>query len=132
MRGGAQPPDFSAANVCGDSLLVCGTCLSYDGDAGTYTAISPFGSSGPHDLIVYDPTTSNSIIIDFAYDLANASDPLSNFQNADGNYANGGVAGTVDPTPLPAALPLFATGLGAMGLLGWRRKRKYTAAIADA
>ena len=27
-------------------------------------------------------------------------------------------------TPLPGALPLFATGLGAMGLLGWRRKRK--------
>jgi hypothetical protein len=26
--------------------------------------------------------------------------------------------------PGPAALPLFATGLGAMGLLGWRRKRK--------
>ena len=32
-------------------------------------------------------------------------------------------------TPLPAALPLFATGLGALGLLGWRRKRK-NAAIA--
>ena len=27
-------------------------------------------------------------------------------------------------TPLPAALPLFATGLGALGLIGWRRKRK--------
>jgi len=27
-------------------------------------------------------------------------------------------------TPLPAALPLFATGLGVLGLLGWRRKRK--------
>jgi hypothetical protein len=27
-------------------------------------------------------------------------------------------------TPLPTALPLFATGLGAMGLIGWRRKRK--------
>ena|ERR1700733_2094450 len=27
-------------------------------------------------------------------------------------------------TPLPAALPLFASALGAMGLLGWRRKRK--------
>jgi hypothetical protein len=26
--------------------------------------------------------------------------------------------------PLPGALPLFATGLGALGLLGWRRKRK--------
>jgi fibro-slime domain-containing protein len=30
-------------------------------------------------------------------------------------------------TPLPAALPLFATGLGAFGLLGWRRKRKQVA-----
>jgi len=27
-------------------------------------------------------------------------------------------------TPLPAALPLFATGLGVLGLIGWRRKRK--------
>jgi hypothetical protein len=29
-----------------------------------------------------------------------------------------------NPTPLPATLPLFAGGLGALGLLGWRRKRK--------
>ena len=36
----------------------------------------------------------------------------------------GGATGTIDPTPLPAALPLFATGLGGLGLLGWRRKRK--------
>ena len=27
-------------------------------------------------------------------------------------------------TPIPAALPLFATGIGGLGLLGWRRKRK--------
>jgi hypothetical protein len=33
-------------------------------------------------------------------------------------------------TPLPAALPLFATGLGALGLLGWRRIRKNTTAVA--
>jgi hypothetical protein len=33
-------------------------------------------------------------------------------------------------TPVPAALPLFATGLSAMGLFGWRRKRKNTALLA--
>jgi hypothetical protein len=38
----------------------------------------------------------------------------------------------VAATPLPAALPLFATGLGAMGLFGWRRKRKNTGATAAA
>jgi hypothetical protein len=33
-------------------------------------------------------------------------------------------ASLVPSVPLPSALPLFATGLGALGLLGWRRKRK--------
>ena len=37
---------------------------------------------------------------------------------------------TPGDTPLPAALPLFATGLGALGLLGWRRKRKAAALAA--
>ena len=36
----------------------------------------------------------------------------------------------VGTTPLPAALPLFASGLGALGLFGWRRKRKNASAIA--
>jgi hypothetical protein len=33
-------------------------------------------------------------------------------------------------TPLPAALPLFASGLGGLGFLGWCRKRKATALAA--
>jgi hypothetical protein len=41
------------------------------------------------------------------------------------------VVGTAEAaTPLPAALPLFATGLGALGLLGWRRKKKSVALAA--
>ena len=35
-------------------------------------------------------------------------------------------------TPLPSTLPLFATGLGAMCLFGWRRKRKTVRAVAAA
>jgi hypothetical protein len=42
------------------------------------------------------------------------------------NLAFTGVA----ETPLPAALPLFATGLGGLGLLGWRRKKKAAALAA--
>jgi len=30
----------------------------------------------------------------------------------------------VTTTPLPAALPLFGTGLGPMGFVGWWRKRR--------
>ena len=33
-------------------------------------------------------------------------------------------------TPIPAALPLFASGLGGLGLISWRRKRKKAKVIA--
>ena len=33
----------------------------------------------------------------------------------------------VSAVPLPAALPLFGTGLGIMGFIGWRRKRRMAA-----
>jgi hypothetical protein len=36
----------------------------------------------------------------------------------------------VSATPIPSALPLFASGFGAMGLFGWWRKRKNAAATA--
>jgi hypothetical protein len=41
-------------------------------------------------------------------------------------------AEVVTATPLPAALPLFAGGLGMIGLIGRRRKRKNASAIAAA
>lgn len=37
---------------------------------------------------------------------------------------------SLNATPLPAALPLFATGLGALGLFGWRKKKKRSAPAA--
>ena len=48
-----------------------------------------------------------------------------------GSYEGTITAGAPIPgTPLPAALPLFAGGLGVMGLFGWRRKRKAQAVAA--
>ena len=48
----------------------------------------------------------------------------------DGINLTASLAQGTSATPLPAALPLFATGLGAMGLFGWRRKRKAQAVAA--
>lgn len=31
---------------------------------------------------------------------------------------------SIAPVPLPAAVPLFAAGLSAMGFMGWRKRRK--------
>jgi hypothetical protein len=64
-------------------------------------------------------------------DAATANGLFSRAYDINGVFsANDGVGlvtefdGTPVNTPLPAALPLFATGLGGLGLLGWRRKRK--------
>jgi hypothetical protein len=52
--------------------------------------------------------------------------PDSSFALPYGINNKGQIVGTygVTVTPLPAALPLFVTGLGVMGLFGWRKKRK--------
>jgi hypothetical protein len=79
------------------------------GDGGSASA-----SADPHFFIdlSFDPTF----------------DPTGYSLSLDGGVGNGIPSdfGT-SATPLPAAFPLFATGLGALGLLGWRRKRKQAA-----
>ena len=80
----------------------------------------------------YDPsalggteTFSGSIDPTFliAPGVANADAYSIIFSDGIGNDAS------VSAAPSPAALPLFATGLGMMGLLGWRRNRTNPAAI---
>jgi PEP-CTERM motif len=59
--------------------------------------------------------------------------PLNTYvlwQGLESTYYYGAFTVSVAQTPLPATLPLFATGLGALGLVGWHRKRK-KAALAD-
>jgi hypothetical protein len=106
-------------------------------------------STGPTGLpIAWSISATQSTyatLIESCNDLANC---LTNPAADDGYVAGGelgfgsvighpGLWSTSSPsspsaTPLPAALPLFATGLGGLGLLGWRRKRKNTAALAVA
>jgi hypothetical protein len=45
-----------------------------------------------------------------------------------GDHTVGGIS--VSATPIPTTLPLLATGLGALAMLGWWRKRKVAAALA--
>jgi len=60
------------------------------------------------------------------------TDGSGNFVTLVTEGGSGSIAGGTSTTPLPATLPLFATGLGGLGLFGWRRKRKNGAALAAA
>jgi hypothetical protein len=66
--------------------------------------------------LTYDSRWGQIVVIDFCGYCVTAFGAAGGIDNVNFSVAS--------ETPLPAALPLFATGLGAFGLLGWRRKRK--------
>jgi hypothetical protein len=78
-----------------------------------------------------------SVTTSFAPTLANGLNDYFLFGSPGGVVAfgnvvvpNGANSLTVSPVPLPGTFTLFATGLGAMGLLAWYRKRKIRSATA--
>jgi hypothetical protein len=95
-------------------------------DIGTFT-VPGCSECGAIQTISYSfgPLDPPGPFFDGQYDLAFIllnTIPLGNGAIA---FLDGGTVTLGDSaTPLPATLPLFATGLGAFGLLGWRRKRK--------
>ena len=70
---------------------------------------------------IIEPTKS------FELFLAGSIYDYSELPNA-ANNASGTITASPATVPLPSTLPLFAAGLGALGLLAWRRKRKAQAA----
>ena len=93
------------------------------GNSFKYTATSPLAQSG-------NSLGSGETSSQFAfYSLLVTSDWTIELLTPDNETTF--VSGSVNAVPLPAALPLFATGLGMMGLLGWRRKKKAAALTAS-
>ena len=77
--------------------------------------------------VVYEVAMGVRVIVDSSNSFGTASvDPFFQFPVGYSLDISSGVGNSPlsDATPLPAALPLFATGLGALGLFGWRRKKK--------
>jgi hypothetical protein len=146
--------DLTGATLCAEATPSCGDSLTgrFTVDESTDTLSGLQIYSSYFDLIFTIPTglgaeaiqvgtTSGPelLTLTFPRDLADFPEAFNpygtylpdGFSNESSAYAVA-VSGEVDPTPLPATLPLFVTGLGALGLLGWRRKRKNGAALAAA
>lgn len=99
--------------------------ITHDDGIGLYNPglITPVLAGAPTEAVgTGSPTAYNGLngLWTLIYVEANGMPAVLDFEVTSGNdTAN---------SPLPAALPLFATGLGVLGLFGWRRKRKIATA----
>ena len=123
------------------SHIHCCTSVAGTGAAGVATTTPTFPgfplgvTAGTYDD-TFDLTASstyNPAFVTAEGSVANAEAALLAGLSTDKAYLNihttqfpgGEILGFLTPTPLPGALGLFRySGLGAIGLFGWRRKRK--------
>jgi hypothetical protein len=102
------------------------------------------GSSGTHSLIIneYSDSTFSTLIgmtsSGLGAEIFNLAPGYFRIQSEMNDAFSRSLAGNADwsfryvvsqatVVPLPAALPLFGTGLGLLGFLGWRRRRRLEA-----
>jgi hypothetical protein len=139
-----------------------GTGYAVDGITGMFTstditgAITGTFTSGAVDNLVYPSDPGGFILDDFGLGITVMVSPTNSYQlefgaaNGDPGFYNETCCGGGEPiydyndvtfgvtpetpsaTPLPAALPLFAGGLGMLGAFSRRKKRKAEKASAAA
>jgi hypothetical protein len=66
--------------------------------------------------------------VDDGVEISGLIDPTFTTGASGGQFVFSPGVFSVSSTPIPPALPLFASGLGGLGLLGWHRKRTAAAA----
>lgn len=107
--------------------------ISLDGDTGNFWNTTLYGANGAvynntfaDWLTVYGNTFLDGIITSIAFGLGSGT-PLQTGYIDNVQFTNGQISIAADfevaAVPLPAALPLYGTGLVLMGLLGWRKRR---------
>jgi hypothetical protein len=136
-------PALSASITIGTSTFTIPVANGYFGEiAGqsngtTYSEQDhiAYATSGIYLMNLIDEVSSSlvlptSITSAFTYSVATGDIVQGSYCSGSGCYllSPQTVTETLGETPLPATLPLFAAGLGALGLLGWRKKRKAQAA----
>ena len=130
-------PSFGGAGVGVGNLDVYAGVPSTPASFGSGSLTEPSNSSGG--LVEYDANAPTLAVPGGYVSNALLSASTSTYDNATfamlgvtlgiyvwtwGTGADQSFTLEIGQTPIPAALSLFATGLGALGLLGWRRKRK--------
>jgi hypothetical protein len=121
-------PNYGSGNI---GSLTGDMTKSWTTGAGTFTeTLTSFiinrGTPDAITLLLAGTLTGPGGISQDAFAIVNA-----NQVGGPGNAVNWSLTdtSTLSGTPLPAALPLFATGLGALALLARRRKRKAAAVV---
>jgi hypothetical protein len=110
---GGQHDLMSAAYL--DSFSPSSVSTNYLGDLGGFSG----SSENSYEVIV--PAGHNLAVAFLSFGLISTSYSYTFSIDA---FSNANRSENFGAVPLPAALPLFATGLGVLGLLGWRRRRK--------
>src|SRR5262245_42151385 len=139
LTGQTPSPPYNSVGI---NFVFNGATVAATGTFDFFDALNGGGSLVSH-IVSGIPTASINFsafgapaagILDgiFSIRLAAAGDTFEVVDVSAQGFNAAGVATPLIPgelvTPLPATLPLFAGGLGALGLLGWRRKKKPEAA----